>query len=759
MEPTATLTHISEATGVHRTSVARKLDKNETPFIWNNGKSGKVKLYFVNQLPRDLRIDIAKHNAMPSCDTVLHDKAATFGIEAAKEMLVDAAEEKERRQIAKEDGLAMFELLSEDKKALAYARRDLLSACSSFVMAAGYKVRRGSTHSKKGFFAFIEKYNSGHLNLDDEIRKVVGKSISYSTLNRWRKNYDKHGLIGLKSNNYNPRKGNTKLTEEQQKKVLDIMIKNPATSCENIRKALLGRFRKNVPSTDVIRRFCANWTSENQEFWLFLTNPDEWRNKRMFAFGSASEKVTALNGLWEADSTPADLMLTDGRHSLIGMNDVYSRRMKFFVSRTSRATAVVSLIRRCILDWGVPEILKTDNGKDYISNHVVRVLDALDIEQVLCTPFKGEEKPHMERGFRTFLHGLVELMPGYIGHNVAERKAIEARRTFAERVMNKGSDPVQVNMSSEELQTFCDNWTEHVYHHDRHGGLNGEKPIEIVRSWTKPIRRISNTRALDMLLMPAPTSGGERTIGKKGVQVENRYYQSPDFAGHVGDKVFVLLDPTDLGTIYIYLINESGEKSFLCPAIDPIYTGIDRKEFYTKSKNHQAKLMRERKRQLLKETKSEGEREAYKEYIDYRKEQVDNIINFPEKSNEHTSAGLEEAYRALDIIDNQYISEDPLELTVEEELAAEKILLETAPGAKKISVNVVDARGDFYSKQLKDSEQSGWDALDGWERFEYLQNLPAMTETQRRWVEYYKTTSEYETLRDIYEEDAQTRSA
>ena len=43
---------------------------------------------------------------------------------------------------------------------------------------------------------------------------------------------------------------------------------------------------------------------------------------------------------------------------------------------------------------------------------------------------------------------ITELMPNYIGHNVPERKAIEARRSFAERVMNRESEPVEVNMTA-----------------------------------------------------------------------------------------------------------------------------------------------------------------------------------------------------------------------------------------------------------------------------------------------------------------------
>ena len=433
-------------------------------------------------------------------------------------------------QIAKEQGLAAFERLPEQRKKEARARYSLLQMCNNFVEAARFEIRRYALRSKVGDKAFVEAYNSGKVQIDEDISAVIGSKTSYSTIKRIADSYYKHGIAGLAFNYHNPKRGSTELCDEQQDFTIAVMCRNPETSSKNIRRALQGKFGMDVPSVNVISRFRTRWVLQNQDLWLFYTNPDAWKNKKMFAFGSASIHVERLNQLWEADSTPADLMLADGRHSLIGMIDVYTRRLRFLVSKTSKAVSVVGLIRHCLIDWGVPEIIKTDNGKDYVSQHVVRVMHGLDIEQKFCTPFQGQEKPHIERAFKTFLHGLVELMPHFIGHNVTERKAIEARRSFAERVMNKDSEPVEMSLTSRELQKFCDEWVNFVYQYDRHDGLNGKKPIEMVRNWKEPIRRISEMRALDMLLMPAPRDGGMRTITKKGILVDGKHYQSGEFA-------------------------------------------------------------------------------------------------------------------------------------------------------------------------------------------------------------------------------------
>ena len=74
---------------------------------------------------------------------------------------------------------------------------------------------------------------------------------------------------------------------------------------------------------------------------------------------------------------------------------------------------------------------------------MVRVLESLEIDQILCRPFHPEDKPHIERFFWTILHGIVELLPGYIGHSVAERKQIQDRQSFAQRIMHEGEEPVK----------------------------------------------------------------------------------------------------------------------------------------------------------------------------------------------------------------------------------------------------------------------------------------------------------------------------
>src|SRR5690625_6125182 len=125
----------------------------------------------------------------------------------------------------------------------------------------------------------------------------------------------------------------------------------------------------------------------------------------------------------------------------------------------------------------MPETVATDQGKDYVSKAMKRVLPSLGIEHLEMPPFSPDKKPFIERFFRTFSHDLVEILPGFIGHNVAERQDIEARRSFAERMMKKG-ETVEVEHDVEAFQELCDRWCDDTYAHESHAGLDGRTPFE-----------------------------------------------------------------------------------------------------------------------------------------------------------------------------------------------------------------------------------------------------------------------------------------
>jgi len=565
----------------------------------------------------------------PESETV---KAALKAGKATRERLDLETEDRLRM---KELSLARFNQLPEEKQRSGKARRKVMKASATFLAAA-----RQNPGNEKWLKIFAKEYNAGFIEVPEWVREEIPR-VSGRTVYRWENKYKTGGMYAL-ADGYVSKKGATFLSKDQQDLAVAMQVQFPGCSIKKVHDALEARGM--AAGFDSVSRFLKHWLKMNASLFLFLTNPDEWRNKHMLAFGSSSERVVRLNQVWEMDSTPADLLLEDGRYAVVGSIDVYSRRPRLLVSPTSKATAVSALLRRCIIEWGVLETLKTDNGKDYVAAHIERIVEALEVEHVLCPPFTPECKPHIERFLGTFSHGIVELLPGYVGHSVADRKAIEARKSFADRLMKRGGEPVEIKLNSLEFQKICDRWVDAIYMHNPHEGLKGKTPAEMVRSWTSPIRVVTDVRALDVLLHPAPKSGGFRIIGKKGIEVDGRPpYQSLEFAALVGTRVRVQVDDTDLGHAYVY--SETGE--FICVAECREWEGVSGEDLASHAKARQKAIMLEQRREFKELAKKAKAETVPEDILRYREDRIATIAEFPKQTIPYITPALEEAAKAV----------------------------------------------------------------------------------------------------------------
>ncbi|MEM1425789.1 MAG: Mu transposase C-terminal domain-containing protein, partial [Cyanobacteria bacterium P01_H01_bin.130] len=408
--------------------------------------------------------------------------------------------------------------------------------------------------------------------------------------------------------------------------------------CEAIRAHFSDRDR--FPSPSTVNRWMHR-TRENIGF-VAATNPAKFKNSFRVAFGSYSEGINQPNALWELDSTPADVLLKEGRFHVLGCVDVFSRRAMVVVSKTSRAVAIALLLRKCLLEWGVPAVVKTDNGKDFVSLHVTRVLADLGVEHRVCVPFQPWQKPHIERFFRTFSHGVLELLPGFAGHNVAERMAIRDRAEFGERLFKRDSVvEFGEKLSADEFQEFCDRWVEGVYLHEPHWGLDGVSPWVKWSSFDGRLRVISDVRALDVLL--APTSGnGVRRVGKQGVRVEGVTFVSPLLVDRVGERVQVRFDPADLGVVFIFDLMGV----FVCEAVCPERLGISRAEVAVEANRLQREKVGKERRQLRAAARKVKSVDVVAEVLDGRSRQSDKLLSLPREVVEFESHALTQAGRA-----------------------------------------------------------------------------------------------------------------
>jgi transposase InsO family protein len=437
---------------------------------------------------------------------------------------------------------------------------------------------------------FVQIWSAGHIEAHPATR-LAYPTIPAKTLDKWYRAWRTQGVEALLTRKPRKDKGESALTRDDELNdafiaALAEMHDPTAQQVQKVIRNHLGKAR--TPATSTVKRWLREFKATNAPALLMFKNPDGYKNKYRPAFGSQSEGITRPNQQWQQDSTIGDAQqrveiafnMADGetgeirRHAIIASIDVFTRRAKVLVARTSNSNAVKAITRQCIQAWGKPEQIKTDNGKDYTAEDFDFALKSLDIEHPLCTPFSPEQKPYVERFIGTLMHGLFPMLEGFVGKSIAERKAIESAKSFAQRF---GDEGIYLRMTPERLQATINGWLEEYHQDTVHSGL-GCTPNEMAERHTTQIVRLDD-RALDLFLMPV-AGKAVRIVTKIGIPMPgNAVFRAPELAAYIGTGVRCRQDEADLGALEVFAL----DGSYICRAIDHTLLGINRGELAAKS--------------------------------------------------------------------------------------------------------------------------------------------------------------------------------
>ena len=344
---------------------------------------------------------------------------------------------------------------------------------------------------------------------------------------------------------------------------------------------------KTMPSEREFSRFIKEFKENNKALIAKITNPDQFKSHYRMAIGKYDEAVTIPNQVWEFDASPADILVEEGRYNIYVLVDVATRRMIVSVTDNPRTNAALHLVRIAIERWGMPEWIRSDNGSDFISYGMRSALSALGIHHDVCPPYSPEKKPMVERGIGTLQRDLMPTLDGFIGHDVADRKMIEARRSFAERLGEKDQGIAVVKLTYKQLQDKINGWTDSIYANTEHRGLNGLTPNEAYRAYDGPIHIAEDLASLLLLMAPIGGQKGYRYVSKKGIRLEGRYYWGNGL--DAGQRVFCRHDPLDETKIAIFSENQA---DFLCMAECLDYmTGPERQSCAKQAKHEQTQRL------------------------------------------------------------------------------------------------------------------------------------------------------------------------
>lgn len=625
-----------------------------------------------------------------------------------------------------------------------------------------YKSTDKNISASTALEVFVHDYNSGMLQAADWVRASVPRT-SRASLHGWAKVVDTHGIDGLHS-----RKGHhlvgtgaIDICKSIQDVVTAYIYEYAGITAEEIYNVLLAlRDGKKIavrgvlgnknskplpsiaphqqlPSLRSLQRWMRRYREGNASTILRIQNPDAYKSNNQAAAGSRSEAFTYINELWEMDSSPADILLADGkRYTLLGGIDVVTRRTKIRVFPTSSSLGVCSLLRAMLLAFGVPTTTKIDNGADYTSAQVTTALHRLDILPEYCTPFTPEQKPHIERFFRTFQSRL-KTLPGFIGHNVADRQALRAKQSFAQRMAQGEKSAISLNYTLDAFQAYCDDFCDAVYGERKHGQLGCSPNDMAARLQTsQTVRRIEDVRALDILLLPLAGNGGIRTVGKKGIKASGDY-NAPELGAYIGQEVQCRLHE-DAGYIHVFTL----EGDYICMAQDPTQTGADRRVLAQAVTQVQKAI----EGQKIKEAKAIIKRVKPQDLvgvtIEHQKEvaaqnSARREAQYPENTIAHTSHALASAHQAAQVAQK-----------------AMEPVLPSLPEHEQAKLRAQAAAVMAYSAPKDDEFHAPDNSHDRYQLWLATQKLIVLGEDvptrQGRWATYYGESRECSSMMTMY---------
>jgi putative transposase len=443
------------------------------------------------------------------------------------------------------------------------ARRLIVEAAKALIVERNLRVG-------KGLETFSKLYRKRQTALEPWIHEIEPVALPHQ-VRSWDRTIRAYGAGALLDARGRPK--STRLFDRDTQLrayVLSQIAARPHLACAGplgLKAAILTDLKREV-SLRTLQSFLANFRACNAPVYKALVDPDRYRSHHQPAFGSRGMNAVRINQVWELDATVADAMCltesgTQRRFKLTGVIDVTTRRGLVLVSDQPRALATQALLRRAILAWGLPETLRTDNGKEFKNRAVMRFCEAMGIAIHWSRPFTPEEKPHIESFFGTLNSQLFPALPVFVGANIVQRQAIEHRMSFAHRFGEEARLTLETSLSPYGLQARIDAYLRDIYERAPHGGLKGRTPFDVGMVLGAEAKRIADERALDLLLFDAPDAGGIRTVQKDGVRIHSRFYIAGELGGMTGDKVHVRMDPHDPARIVVY--SHDG-KQFLCLA-------------------------------------------------------------------------------------------------------------------------------------------------------------------------------------------------
>ena len=264
------------------------------------------------------------------------------------------------------------------------------------------------------------------------------------------------------------------------------------------------------------------------------------------------------NSVWVLDHHLSDVLVRTARGNitrlwLTAAMDAHSRKVMSIVARDQppNAIAIKKGLRIAMMEYGVPETLLTDNGKDYKSKSFDNMIEGLKnenikVETIRAIPYHGQSKM-IERFFGTLEERFGKRWYSYAGSNAKDRPDC-LKKTNKE--LEKDPNIPTMDEFIQRLEGYIVQYNETVH---TGNGMNGRTPNEAYQEGLQEVRTIDPYK-LTMVCGEVTTA----VVGKNGVQLMNRHYQNKEgkLAMLFGKKVTLRYIPENIDVVFVYDEND-----------------------------------------------------------------------------------------------------------------------------------------------------------------------------------------------------------
>lgn len=290
-----------EGLRVNKSTVIRKANKQNWPFIIEKVNGGERKMFTFNTLPTDIQKALTKHRLIIENEQELAAQIAEHDAEFLVENVLKLAREDRLKDEQAERDLfkhkrecdAKFNKIKHDNPAYFRAKTRQWAL-------RGYKgiYNTSSLNKDDARAAFAHQVNDNHVVIPPKYEPYIPayhgeRALNAGTIKNWEYAYDKHGIWGLKDN-YGNRKRQSIIDQNDELKriVLGALMDNPHIMAKKIKAYLEASYAHlNIVSEKSIGRFLTKWKQDNASVWTYIENPDKWKNGFMAAAGSHFDRI------------------------------------------------------------------------------------------------------------------------------------------------------------------------------------------------------------------------------------------------------------------------------------------------------------------------------------------------------------------------------------------------------------------------------------------------------------------------------------